>query len=293
MGLLTIYWSVTISLLVGVLGLHLIPYFEGSSKSSSESSSESSLESSEPSTEERLSDRLCQAPAIDYIAAFFTLIPNVLGFLLAGGLGFATAALGQLTALLCWMVAHELLHYRLRKGPKISRTLSRLVGNWQNHLALWITLPAVFIFWMVRLYQIVFYPVLVWTVRFPRYEAKDWITISRHKFEGLVGYDLLWCLYCDWMTGVWSLGTEMLRNVESFWCPIRFYPEKKCENCKLDFPDIDQGWVSEHSGLKAVTEQLQEQYSGAGDNAWYGHSSRQKEGLRQKEGAEQDSNAQP
>ena len=37
----------------------------------------------------------------------------------------------------------------------------------------------------------------------------------------VIGHALIWCLYCDWMTGVWSLGTEMLRNVESFWYPIR------------------------------------------------------------------------
>ena len=47
------------------------------------------------------------------------------------------------------------------------------------------------------------------------------------KVEGLVGHDRIWCLYCDWMTGVWSLGTEMLRNVESFWCPLRFSSDAK------------------------------------------------------------------
>ena len=57
-------------------------------------------------------------------------------------------------------------------------------------------------------------------------------------------FDLIWCLYCDWMTGVYAFGGEMLRNVESFWCPIRFYDGKKCENCKIDFPDIEK-WASE------------------------------------------------
>jgi len=68
--------------------------------------------------------------------------------------------------------------------------------------------------------------------------------VSRQKFHGLVGHDLLWCLYCDWMTGVYALGAEILRNVESFWCPIRFADGKKCDNCKLDFPDVHGGWVA-------------------------------------------------
>ncbi len=225
--------------------------------------------------EKRLSNWLCHAPGLDGVVAYFTLIPNLVGLVLAGGLGFLIAIAAQATALLLWVTLHELTHYRLWKGPKISRTLSRLVGNWQNHLALWTTLPAFSAFWLVRLYELLLYPVLTWTIQFPKYDNKDWVNISRHKFEGLVGYDLVWCLYCDWMTGVWSLGTEMLRNVESFWCPIRFYPEKKCENCKIDFPDIEGGWVPATASLKDVTETLEEKYSGSEDNAWYGHGSRQ------------------
>jgi hypothetical protein len=94
-----------------------------------------------------------------------------------------------------------------------------------------------------RLGQYLVYPPLTWLVRLPKYNTAEWVNVSRHKFEGLVGHDLIWCLYCDWMTGVWSLGTEMLRNVESFWCPIRFRSDKKCENCTLDFPDLDNGWA--------------------------------------------------
>jgi hypothetical protein len=99
------------------------------------------------------------------------------------------------------------------------------------------------IFAAARIGQYLVYPPLTWLVRLPKYNTAEWISVSRHKFEGLVGHDLIWCLYCDWMTGVWSLGTEMLRNVESFWCPIRFRSDKKCENCTLDFPDVDNGWA--------------------------------------------------
>lgn len=256
MNLFTVYCGGTASLLGGALGLHLVAYFEESGSLG----------------EKKVSDRLCEAPAIDIIVAFFTLLPNILGVVLAGWIGFAIAIAAQLTALLIWVTGHELAHYRQWQGPKISRTQGRLVGNWKNHLALWITLPAISVFWLVRLQELLLYPILTWAVRFPRYDAKDWVTVSRHKFEGLVGYDLIWCLYCDWMTGVWSLGTEMLRNVESFWCPIRFYPDKKCENCKIDFPDLEQDWVSANSDMTAVVEHLQDKYTNAEQNAWYGPS---------------------
>jgi len=99
--------------------------------------------------------------------------------------------------------------------------------------------------------------------------------VSRHKFDGLVGHDLIWCLYCDWMTGVWSLGTEMLRNVESFWCPIRFRSDKKCENCTLDFPDLDNGWAPADGTMADAVKVHAEKYPGPdGVNAWFGHPTR-------------------
>jgi thiol-disulfide isomerase/thioredoxin len=98
--------------------------------------------------------------------------------------------------------------------------------------------------------------------------------VSRQKFEGLVGQDLIWCLYCDWMTGVYSLGAEMLRNVESFWCPIRFYDDKKCENCKLDFPDIERGWVAKEGTMEDVEEVLKKMYANS-QSSWFGHPERE------------------
>jgi predicted amidophosphoribosyltransferase len=76
------------------------------------------------------------------------------------------------------------------------------------------------------------------------------------------------------MTGVWSLGTEMLRNVESFWCPIRFYDDKKCENCKQDFPDVDNGWVCENQGIEQVTALLESKYKDTQESSWFGHPNR-------------------
>ncbi|MGB5709417.1 MAG: hypothetical protein WBM44_00705, partial [Waterburya sp.] len=80
-----------------------------------------------------------------------------------------------------------------------------------------------------------------------------------------------WC--CDWMTGVYSLGAEMLRNVESFWCPIRFYDGKKCENCKLDFPDIEGGWVAANGSMDDVEELLKQKY-GEQQRSWFSHPDR-------------------
>jgi len=131
------------------------------------------------------------------------------------------------------------------------------------------------LFWLIRMAQLFVYPVLSAVTGLPRYTQREWVNLSRHKFEGLVGHDLLWCWYCDWMTGLWSLGSEMLRNVESFWCPIRFYEGKKCENCKLDFPDIEGGWVAADGTMADVTALLQEKYGGGRkEMSWFGHPAR-------------------
>lgn len=223
----------------------------------------------------RSSDLLCYAPGIDLALGYFMLAPLVFGFLRGGWGGIIAALVAELNALWIWIIFHELIHYNKQKEPKISRTMSRIVGGWRNHLAVWITSLAIPCFWMVRFAEIIVYPPLTWLIRLPKYEARDWVNVSRHKFTGLIGYDLIWCLYCDWMTGVWSLGTEMLRNVESFWCPIRFYSDKKCENCKIDFPDVDDGWVASDGKMSDVVELLNGKYSQVEERSWFGHSSRQ------------------
>lgn len=223
----------------------------------------------------QLIETLTHAPGIDLVLAYFMLLPLLLGSLYSGWNGVAVALVAQLSTLWLWIIAHELIHYKSRHEPKIFPTLSRLVGGWRNHLAVWITLLALPCFWTVRFAEVFAYPFLTWLIGLPKYQAKDWVNISRHKFTGLVGYDLIWCLYCDWMTGVWSLGTEMLRNVESFWCPIRFYDDKKCENCKIDFPDVDGGWVESDRNMQDVTELLNCKYADVKERSWFAHKSRQ------------------
>jgi hypothetical protein len=196
-----------------------------------------------------------------------------MGLEVAGWLGLLASMLAQAVVLSLWVIVHEAWHPRARKGPRIVKVLNRVVGRGPNHLALWVSLLALPVFWLLRFTQILVYPLLRWLLGFPRYRHGEWVNVSRHKFEGLVGHDLIWCLYCDWMTGIYSLGGEMLRNVESFWCPIRFYDGKKCENCRVDFPDIDGGWVPSDGNMSNVAAVLNDKYA-SGRREWYGHPAR-------------------
>ncbi|MEC4806202.1 MAG: hypothetical protein SAJ12_22050 [Jaaginema sp. PMC 1079.18] len=217
---------------------------------------------------------LTQGFGLDLAVAYFTLFPPVLGIILAGWRGLGVAVIAQISAMLVWVLIDELRHKSADPEAKIHLTLSKIVGSWRNHLAVWITALAVPTFWVVRFSEWIVYPPLTVLVKLPRYNAHEWINVSRQKFAGLVGYDLIWCLYCDWMTGVWSLGTEMLRNVESFWCPIRFSSEKKCENCKIDFPDVNNSWVKADGSMKEVTTLLENKYSQVDECSWHGHPNR-------------------
>lgn len=188
-------------------------------------------------------------------------------------LGAAIAA--QSLTLVLWSWMHEAMNPGIRKGPRIVSTLNRRVGWFRNHAAVWWTALAVPLFTMIRLGEILLYPPLHWLVRLPKYNVNEWINVSRQKFSGLVGYDLIWCLYCDWMTGVWSLGSEMLRNVESFWCPIKYTSPEKCEKCCIDFPDINGGWVDSKGTIADVASLLEHKYPGpGGENGWFGHPTR-------------------
>ena len=220
-----------------------------------------------------LSEACSRAPLLDIVLALFTAAPWIIAACLRGWRGLFAAILGEIAACYLWTWTHELIHAEATRGPRIVKTIDRLVGKWPNHLALWITTVAVPGLWIVRVLEIVAYPVLVWLLDFPRYNHGQWVNLSRHKFKDLVGHDLVWCFYCDWMTGTWSLGTEMLRNVESFWCPIRFSNPAKNQNCVTDFPDIEGGWVPADGTMAQVTAVLEEQYAN-GRRGWFGHLSR-------------------
>jgi hypothetical protein len=219
------------------------------------------------------SDFIARAPVLDLVVAAFTFIPWVVAGVLGGWVGAAGTLGGQLLTLYAWCFGHEMTHPGPRRGPRINKFINRMVGRWRNHVALLVTLVALPGFWFIRIVQIVAYWPLVVLLGFPRYRHGEWVNVSRQKFDGLIGHDLVWCLYCDWMTGVYALGAEMLRNVESFWCPIRFYDGKKCANCRTDFPDLDHGWVPADATMREVEQLLYEKY-GAGQRTWFGHPAR-------------------
>jgi hypothetical protein len=216
---------------------------------------------------------LTRAPILDVEVAAFTWLPWIIAAIKGGWAGFIAAIIAQMLALYLWCFLHELMHPQAAAGPRIIKFINRHVGRWQNHLTLWLTLIALPCFWMIRLLEMVAYWPMVLLLGFPSYKQSEWINVSRQKFSGLVGHDLIWCLYCDWMTGVYSLGAEILRNVESFWCPIRFYEGKKCDNCKLDFPDIANGWVAADGTMADVEKVLQQHYEHP-PRAWFGHPAR-------------------
>jgi len=227
-----------------------------------------------------------KAPGLDVWIAYFTIAPLIAGPIylanatdaqtwLAIFAGLLAAIIAQVITVLVWCRLHELANRKAIQGPRLVSQINRAVGPARNLLAVWWTAWAVPIFAIARLGQYIVYPPLTWLVRLPKYRTAEWVNVSRHKFDGLVGHDLIWCLYCDWMTGVWSLGTEMLRNIESFWCPIRFRSDKKCENCTLDFPDIDGGWANQDGTMADVVKTHADHYPGPnGENGWFGHPTR-------------------
>lgn len=229
---------------------------------------------------------LARAPGLDLAILYFTVAPQVVGIAigvvyradlnpwLAALLGLVAAVAAQILAVLLWGWTHELFHLKAARGPRIVHQLNRTVGRFRNHAAVWWTAWAAPVFAIVRVAEVFVYTPLTWLVRLPKYRTADWVNVSRHKFDGLVGHDLIWCLYCDWMTGVWSLATEMLRNVESFWCPIRFDSTKKCENCRIDFPDIDHGWVRADGDMGQVVALLADKYKPGQDQPWFSHPAR-------------------
>jgi hypothetical protein len=200
----------------------------------------------------------------------------LIGPILAGWRGLAAGVIGQVAGLILWTLAHEAAHPKVRRGPRIFKVSNRVLGPVRNMLATYLTAIVTPIFWVIRVVQIAIWPLLALLTGFPRYRGGDWVNVSRHKFSGLIGHDLIWCLYCDWMTGVWSLGSEMLRNVESFWCPIRFASDRKCANCAVDFPDIEHGWVAPQATMEQVTSTLNKMYGDAppGARSWFGHPAR-------------------
>ena len=215
----------------------------------------------------RGSQALCRAPGLDAVVTYFTVAPLLIGPLFCGFPGLLGGIAGQVIGVLIWTWLHELSHLDAVVGPRIVKVVNNLnsqrttspLGSPPSSppcsgSSAWSRFSSI--------------PPIS-KLPIPAYKA-EWINVSRHKFSGLVGHDLIWCLYCDWMTGVYSLGAEMLRNVESFWCPIRFADGKKCANCTTDFPDVDHGWVDAAGTMAQVVEVMDKMHR-HGVHAWFGH----------------------
>ena len=264
MTLMLTYVGLVLALAAGVGGLHLLPRLGAGGRAAV--------------------DAIAKAPLLDVVVALLTLGPWLAAWAVGGwvhdGLGWSllyllVAIAAQYTVLVSWCRLHEWAHREVLAGPRLVKSLNRAVGPTRNYVAVYWTSLAVPLFNAIRLVEYVVYPPLTWLIGLPKYKDDEWVNVSRHKFAGLVGGDRIWCLYCDWMTGVWSLGSEMLRNIESFWCPIRFRSDLKCDHCKLDFPDVQDQWVAADSDVTAAAAKLNQMYPGPqGVNAWFGHPSR-------------------
>ena len=221
-----------------------------------------------------ITDGISRAPWLDLFISLFTWIPWAAGAWLSGWLGVLAAVVAQVVFLHAFCLVHRALRsLGTKKGRTLTDAQARLIGPVRNQLALLFTAPASLIFVQVRLAQYLLYPWLIWLAKFPSYRASEWINLSRHKYDGLIGYDLLWCWYCDWMTGVWSLGSEMLRNVESFWCPIRFRDPVKNRNASTDFPDVAK-WAPADGTMEDAVRAFEAHYDGKRKNSWWGHHDR-------------------
>ena len=111
-----------------------------------------------------LSAWLCAAPGLDIVVGYFTAVPLIVGPILGGWIGLAAAVCAQVLAVMVWTFFHGLLHPKARKGPRIIKFLNKLVGTWQNFVAVWITAIAVPVFICVRVAELLVYPWLVWLI---------------------------------------------------------------------------------------------------------------------------------
>lgn len=218
-----------------------------------------------------LTEKIEVAPVLDFFVSLFTWVPWVVGFLFGGWPGVLGAVGAQVAGLHGFCLAHRAI--RGKKGRTLTGAQGKLLGPVRNQICLLLQTPAVLVFAMVRLAEILLYPPVAWLGKLPTYKSSEWIKLSRHKYDGLIGYDLLWCWYCDWMTGVWALGGEMLRNIESFWCPIQFLDPQKTRNVSVDFPDAKK-WAPPDGTMEDAVRVFEAHYDGKRKNSWWGHPDR-------------------
>lgn len=216
-------------------------------------------------------ENVARAPYLDGFISLFTWMPWAAGAWGWGWTGVAAAVAAQVVFLHAFCLVHRAL--RGKKGRTLTDAQGRVLGPVRNQLALLVQTPAILAFVGIRATELFLYPAIAALGRLPTYRQGDWVNLSRHKYDGLAGYDLLWCWYCDWMTGLWCLGSEMLRNIESFWCPIRFAEPEKNGHAAVDFPDIER-WAPADGTMEDAVRLIEEHYDGQRLNSWWGHPDR-------------------
>src|SRR5262245_1903393 len=108
---------------------------------------------------------VAQAPLLDLIVSGLTWVPWLAAGLHGGWWGVAGCFVGQFIAVQVFCYMHEALSRR--PGRVLCKEINRLVGAPRNHIGLWATVPALPAFILIRVAELFFYPLLVWTLRFP------------------------------------------------------------------------------------------------------------------------------
>ena len=136
LALITVFTALAILLCAGFL--HLLPRLGGFGR--------------------RISESMCRAPMLDVLITYFGIAPLAVGPIVGGWIGLAGGIFGQISAVLIWSLLHSAANPRVRRGPRIHRTLNQIVGPWRNYTALWLTALMVPMFWTVRMIEIFLYP---------------------------------------------------------------------------------------------------------------------------------------
>lgn len=136
-----------------------------------------------------ISEKIVRAPFLDILISVFTWIPWAVGFWLNGWIGVLSALFAQWLGIYVFCLMDRVI--RGKPADTLTAAQGRVIGPFRNHLALLATTPATVAFVAVRLTEILVYPVVAWLAKLPTYKSSEWVNLSRHKYAGLIGPDLL------------------------------------------------------------------------------------------------------
>src|SRR6478672_5910713 len=86
-----------------------------------------------------VSAALCRAPLLDIPITYFTVLPLMVGPIVAGWRGLGGAVVGQVAGVLAWTAIHEVIHRKQTRGPRIVKVTNRVAGTLRNYTATWVT----------------------------------------------------------------------------------------------------------------------------------------------------------